>query len=718
MEKERTSQLKDIPRLDTAPRLKQTSAEEYRSGELTLGRLAVLRDLGEFPSVSLEYFKFAALPPLRQQIDVNQIKESLQRDATVWSNVSKRWAEFETVPKKSGKHEDETSKPLSKVFDAIVGEASKTSSTPAKLRFASRPTEAQKSWRTNSTRPDAYLLLVDTKSVNVPEDKEVHTSNELSDSWDNVAVSFEFKKGTQGKTGCKDVIWSLHHIMHSDPRRRATFGVTIENTEMRFWFTCRAVTLVSKSFNFCSEPEHLIYFFCSLAFAEDHELGWDPTIQRVRGEDLVYQTTRVISDFSADALIGSGTRVFEERPKSPNGTIVKNAEPLVLKDSWRDCDRDREDIILEQIFADLWEKKGSEQEEAMKYFVTVLAAGNVMVDGKIDSTDSLLRGSDLPAERSFYPPPVDEVPKAKLIRSGEGYTPTFPFVPCSTEYSKVPHRIHSRLVFKEVCQPIYELRTLDTVFATLEDTRKALQFLHSVDWVHRDISGGNVLRWGKIGKLADLEYAKRMDSNTTHEVRTGTLEFMACEVEAQKYLFRPIMRRRVGADDSTSFRFNPLHDMESVWWIATWILYHHVDQEASRPSTKQINSFRELFPGCLNSRFPMFSTSLNIRVLPASFQNAAQEVENLLVDLKLAYTESETTIPPACTKPLATLHTIFAKRFTSAIEHSRAVGLFSPTAAQRQEDPLAKRQREDPTPNPREKKQAKARSFCSSLPQY
>lgn len=38
---------------------------------------------------------------------------------------------------------------------------------------------------------------------------------------------------------------------------------------------------MSKSFNFLSEPEHLIYFFCSLAFAYDHELGWDPTIQRV-----------------------------------------------------------------------------------------------------------------------------------------------------------------------------------------------------------------------------------------------------------------------------------------------------------------------------------------------------------------------------------------------------------------------------------------------------
>ncbi|KAI6111275.1 hypothetical protein F5141DRAFT_1046996 [Pisolithus sp. B1] len=724
MEKECASQPKDISRSDTGPRPKRSSSSEYRSGDFNLGRSPVLSDLGEIPSVSLEYFKSAALPPLRQQIDVTKLKESLQRDATVWSNTSKRWAEFETDPKKSGKHKGETFKSLSKVFDAVVREASKTAGTPAKLRFASRPMEAPKSGRTNSTRPDAYLLLVDKKTVDVPEGKKAHASEELPDSWDDIAVSFEFTKGTGGIADGKDddrkVIWSLHHIMRSDPCRRATFGVTIENTEMRFWFTCRAITLVSKPFNFCTEPEHLIYFFSSIAFAEDHALGWDPTIQRVcvggkvqyditvctdEGDVLVYQTTRVISDYSADALSGRGTRVFEARLKFLKGTSVKDAKPVVLKDTWRDCDRDREDTILNRIFDDLREHRGREQEEeARKYFLTVLAAGNVMVDGKTDSTDCLLRGSDLPTDRTPHRLPVDEVPE-KPIRSGEGFTPIFRFAPYSTKHSKVHHRTHSRLVFKEVCRPIYELRSLDTVFATLEDVRKALQFMHSVDWVHRDTSAGNVLRWDQIGKLGDLEYAKRMGSNTIREVRTGTLDFMACEVEAQKCLFQPPGRWVIGEDENTPFRFNPLHDMESLWWIATWTLYHHVDQEAGRPSTEQIDAFHKLFPGRLQARGYAFFTRLNFRVLPASFHNAAQDVENMHQDLMVAYAESETTMPPAYPKPLATLHPIFAECFTSAVEHSKTVSLFSPTAELRQEDSSAKRQQEDPTPDPREKKQ-------------
>ncbi|KAI6111273.1 hypothetical protein F5141DRAFT_1214773 [Pisolithus sp. B1] len=648
-----------------------------------------------------------------------------QRDATVWSNTSKRWAEFETDPKKSGKHEDETFKSLSKVFDAVVREASKTAGTPAKLRFASRHLEAPISGRTNSTCPSAYLLLVGKKGADVPEDKKAHTSEGLPDSWDDIAVSFEFKKGTEGIADSKDddqkVIWNLQHIMRSDPCRRATFGVTIENTEMRFWFTCRAVMLVSKSFNFCT-PEHLIHFFCSLVFAEDHELGWDPTTQRVcvggkiqyniivrtdGGKDLVYQTTRVIYDYSADALSGRGTRVFEARLIFLNGTLVKDAKPVVLKDSRRDCDRDREDIILNQIFADLQKHKGPEQEEeARKNFLTVLAAGNVMVDGNIDSTDCLLRGSNLSTDRAPHRVPVDEIPKEKPIRSGEGFTPIFRFAPYSTKRSRVHHRTRFRLVFKEVCQSIYELPILDTVFATLEDARKGslscnvrrsgglyaifqLCSFCSVDWVHRDTSASNVLRWGQIGKLGDLEYAKHMDSITSHEARMGTLNFMACEVEAHNYLFQLRRGRPFGRVRKCPFRFNPLHDMESM------------------PSEGHIDAFHKLFPGRLDERFSTFSAPLDYEVLPIPFHPTGHAIEYMHQEILVAYTESEKEMPPTYANPLEQLHSIFADCLTSAVEHSRTASLFSPPAEQRQQDSSVKRQREDPTPDPRDPKQPK-----------
>ena len=46
------------------------------------------------------------------------------------------------------------------------------------------------------------------------------------------------------------MIWSMNHVMRDDVRRRFTFGYTIENTQMRLWFTSRADLLVSEPFNF------------------------------------------------------------------------------------------------------------------------------------------------------------------------------------------------------------------------------------------------------------------------------------------------------------------------------------------------------------------------------------------------------------------------------------------------------------------------------------
>ncbi|KAI6026781.1 hypothetical protein BKA83DRAFT_4050481 [Pisolithus microcarpus] len=94
--------------------------------------------------------------------------------------------------------------------------------------------------------------------------------------------------------------------------------------------------------------------------------------------------------------------------------------------------------------------------------------------------------------------------------------------------------------------------------------------MHCVGWVYRNVRACNVLRSGKIGKLDDLQYAKCMDPKTTHELRRyGTLDFMACEVGAQGYLFEPHICRPFGYEHECPFRFHPIHDVESVWWTAT-----------------------------------------------------------------------------------------------------------------------------------------------------
>lgn len=52
-----------------------------------------------------------------------------------------------------------------------------------------------------------------------------------------------------------------------------------------------------------------------------------------------------------------------------------------------------------------------------------------------------------------------------------------------------------------------------------------LQFMHEADWVHRDISVGNVYWYepGLQGLLADFEYAKKMNKIGEHGVITVSL---------------------------------------------------------------------------------------------------------------------------------------------------------------------------------------------------
>ncbi|KAI5982076.1 hypothetical protein EDD15DRAFT_222502 [Pisolithus albus] len=217
----------------------------------------------------------------------------------------------------------------------------------------------------------------------------------------------------------------------------------------------------------------------------------------------------------------------------------------------------------------------------------------------------------------------------------------------------------------------------------------ALRFLHSVDWVHRVIGGGNALRSSEMSKLADPEYAKHMESNTTDEVRTGTLDFMACEVQAQAYLFALLAGNPVGDDDECPFRFNPLHDMESLWWIATWTLYYHVDQKGGRPSSQQITEFYELFPGRPGRRTNAILARLDYKVLPASFQSAGRLVEYMRREIKRAYTASEEELPPVYSNPLKRLQSTFTNHLTSIVADSTDIRIFSLNTKRQQEYPMS-----------------------------
>ncbi|KAF9241208.1 hypothetical protein BU15DRAFT_45238 [Melanogaster broomeanus] len=652
---------------DTIPRPRQTSAHPYRTGDLTYGRDAVLRDLQSIYTVDHSYFKKAILPPLSEAIKIESIKSSLTASKKV--TPAGRWAAFDVDPKVDGNNEDTVFGRLISVFQDIVNEARISIQCDPTLEMLNKPSVAPQSPRTNSSRPDAYLRMVNKKSVSLSSDTK-------KDSWDDIAVSFEFKKGASEADRIdneRKIIWNMHHIMRSDPCRRATFGITIENTNTRLWFTCRSLTVVSQPFNFTEDIGNVIHVLSCFAFAKDHELGWDPTIERmlVKGIDgvkdniqykitikgKVYHTTTTISDFGAEAMRGRGTRVFKAYDRSD-----PHKKPVVIKDAWRDSDRKREDEILKEILHDIREKVGVEEEkDARKYFLTVLNGEDVKIHERKDDTEQLLRCNALPDATTSYDLFPDKVSSQPLHTSSVGSLPLFPFrrtIPAPVS-EKIHHKQHFRLVFAEAGEPIFESKNLTEVTHTLGDAVKVLGYMHMGGWVHRDVSAGNVLRYDDRGLIMDLEYAKKMEtSDPSHDVRTGTADFMACEVEAQEYLFdtkatpRNIFKDLRDQVARPPFRANPLHDLESLWWILMWVLHYHVDGDMQELPPKHGAAYHRHFSGLAwvlgqSHRLGSLTSSLTIDVLPKSFHVAAGAADEMRSRLLNSYRSAEEDLGPS-----------------------------------------------------------------------
>lgn len=69
---------------------------------------------------------------------------------------------------------------------------------------------------------------------------------------------------------------------------------------------------------------------------------------------------------------------------------------------------------------------------------------------------------------------------------------------------------------------------------------------------------------------------------------------MAVEVHIQQYIFRPPQLPSITIDIPVQnfWRFNPLHDLESIWWIALWSLLHIVPTGINAQQIEANNFFR------------------------------------------------------------------------------------------------------------------------------
>ncbi|KAI0797200.1 hypothetical protein C8Q75DRAFT_888263 [Abortiporus biennis] len=107
-----------------------------------------------------------------------------------------------------------------------------------------------------------------------------------------------------------------------------------------------------------------------------------------------------------------------------------------------------------------------------------------------------------------------------------------------------------------------------------------------------------------------------MSVDGSHELRTGTLAFMAYEVARGRYIAKSLPNEtyRPRPRSFPTFFHNPLHDLESIWWICLWGVFLHYIQEdpVQKRLRAQLREAINLFAvTSLHARFLMLNSSLD-----------------------------------------------------------------------------------------------------------
>ncbi|KAI5897151.1 uncharacterized protein SCHCODRAFT_02534121 [Schizophyllum commune H4-8] len=396
----------------------------------------------------------------------------------------------------------------------------------------------------------------------------------------------------------KKVIWSMHHIMRTDARRRFTFGITIADTEVRLWHVNRAVIVASQSFDLNTDANLVIDVYSRLAFAIPEELGYDLSMERLLSDpdpspdrtngkrwknqyrimvcDEPYITVKTLANQGAEYGFGTCTRVFRAYKESDRLIDADKRQYYAIKDNWLEKGRRTEceiyDEIMKRIEAHDWQglynaapasrmdykeydkahRKpadplyGLSADERKKFFIKVIGSEEVKVNGVVDDTHDVIgRRVTFPQEDRKYLAVCDG---AKLHVNDRAVLSGFSGNMHKTLYGDdedgrfdgvIPARRHHRTVMEEAAT-LLDLPDIKTTFATVKDASYALFILHSIGMLFRDVSPGNILRRktesSGRGVLADLEYVKCVTETQSHGARTGTADFCAVEVASGDFL--------------------------------------------------------------------------------------------------------------------------------------------------------------------------------------
>ncbi|KXN88723.1 hypothetical protein AN958_06590 [Leucoagaricus sp. SymC.cos] len=388
------------------------------------------------------------------------------------------------------------------------------------------------------------------------------------------------------------LVSATNHVMNEDPRRMFMFGITIEKTMVPLWYFSSSHSTKSVEFDPMKEPEKLISVFLSSMFGTTTALGYDLDIHRrdqkgkqihyeyrildSQGRKRYFRTQGPLSSYRSLAITGRMTRVWQAVEIDNFGGKEMTGEAVALKDVWLDGDAEIESYIegfsIAEELTSLIQTGTYKQyflnilyDQRSHFSVTKPKPENVSVKNR----SHLERGADT-SQNSSNP--------ARLASTSTSVT--------ITDRTYHPKKRYF-LVYGDVGKALHNIRSFEELFKALTDV--------VLDWVHRDISTGNIIVLGSRnsirGKLTDLEYAGQFSFRPpfAKDPKTGTAFFMAHEILFRHRVMLNLKERRKSKKTTRSrsgpphrIIYNFQHDLESLWWIALWFPLACVDYHPSR----------------------------------------------------------------------------------------------------------------------------------------
>ncbi|XP_006457561.1 hypothetical protein AGABI2DRAFT_123418 [Agaricus bisporus var. bisporus H97] len=441
---------------------------------------------------------------------------------------------------------------------------------------------------------------------------------------------------------CEKLVSAANHVMNDDPCRMWMYGITIENTKMSVWYFSRSHCVKSETFDFTKDIRTVIRVLLSFTYATREQMGYDPTVHRIKDNESQYvyeiptedgtryfKTIHLLAHHKSLCITGKKTRVWKTvEVKGFEGDAINEdsngGKEFALKDeeayAWAPKSLRSK---LEDLFKD----------EGYRSYFMEIECDSFNLGRSKPTSDKAILASEILQFRQDDSANSEGAETLSESDSGKGKSLE---VDIAKRRSCAVKRQY-RLVYSEVGESLVRVKTLDTAFAALMDAYMALLLMYLAGWMHRDVSAGNIIAVKRSGgesggRLSDLEYAKHYrDDNASKDSKTGTAFFMPLEIHTGIPFNHPQVTihafeidpfnnlppadynflRQTGATSPPSppqrakYRFQ--HDLESLWWVALYILIYRVVHPPGKMLSKKVfthnrvptGARRELFGGAI-----------------------------------------------------------------------------------------------------------------------